>query len=191
MQIRFRMAIGSDGIEFSAGEQVEASAVLLDEEVEHHAGPVLHRGVPLSVADSLRVQVEDLDVLLGVSEPTVGVEPWHLPLSLHLHLPRHHGRSVQRCEHSAGECMYVAESGHLEAGGVAGAVDEDHRGEESQHALEGRSLGQVGAVVQHEHVAQLGDQGADVDLLQDLLEDVGGAVGQQTAVHETHSDSPR
>ena len=174
--------------------------MLLHEEVEHHAGPVLHRGVPLSVADSLRVQVEDLDVLLGVSEPraagtaaaaaaAVGVEPRHLPL----HRPRYRRsvRIVQRCEHSAGECMYVAERGHLEAGGVAGAVDEDHRGEESQHALEGRSLGQVGAVVQHEHVTQLGDQGAVVDLLQDLLEDVGGAVGQQTAVHETHSDGPR
>lgn len=58
-------------------------------------------------------------------------------------------------------------------------------GEESQHLLEGRSLvGQIGAVVQHKHVTQLGDQSAVVDLLQDLLDDVGGAVGQQTAVHE-------
>ena len=115
------MAVSSNGIEFSAGEQVEASSVLLHEEVQHHAGPVLHRGVPLSVADSLRVQVQDLDVLLGVSEPmasavtaavaTVRIEPCRP------------ARIVQRCKDSAGEGVYVAESGHLEAGGVAGAVD--------------------------------------------------------------------
>ena len=65
MQIRLWMAISAHRVEVSTGQQVEASAMLLHCEVQHHPRPISYTNVRILITDALCVKVKYLYVLFG------------------------------------------------------------------------------------------------------------------------------